>query len=142
MFHDLVQQMFEGGVAAGEFVDFEPGFVQRASNGVLFETLREQGGSNGRMRPSRPLQAADFVLRALLVDQSRPGSMNRRALRWSGPGCRWYRCRWIPRQLGQSNAVFVDGDGTMTAAADPRADGAGVVVQYARRQIAPVQGVG
>jgi hypothetical protein len=36
---------------------------------VLFETLREQGGPGGRIRERRPLQAADFVLRALLVDQ-------------------------------------------------------------------------
>jgi hypothetical protein len=45
--------------------------VQRAVNGVLFETLREQGGPGGRLRERRPLQAADFVLRALLVDQNR-----------------------------------------------------------------------
>jgi hypothetical protein len=45
--------------------------VLRAINGVLFETLREQGGPSGRMRHERPLQAADFVLRSLLVDQSR-----------------------------------------------------------------------
>ena len=55
---------------AGEFVPFEPSFVLRATNGVLFETLREQGGP-GRMRQERPLQAADFVLRSLLVDQTR-----------------------------------------------------------------------
>jgi gamma-glutamyltranspeptidase/glutathione hydrolase len=35
--------------------------------------------------------------------------------------------------MGQSNVVFVNDKGAMTAAADPRADGAGVVVQYARR---------
>jgi len=44
--------------------------VQRAVNGVLFETLREQGGPTGRLRERRPLQAADFVVRALLADQT------------------------------------------------------------------------
>jgi hypothetical protein len=45
--------------------------VQRAINGVLFETLREQGGPAGPIREARPLQAADFVVRSLLVDQAR-----------------------------------------------------------------------
>ncbi|TGD86766.1 TetR/AcrR family transcriptional regulator [Mycolicibacterium sp. CH28] len=71
LFHELVERVVTGGVAAGEFVAFEPGFVQRAINGVLFETLREQGGPGGRVRGRRPLEAADFVLRALLTDQSR-----------------------------------------------------------------------
>ncbi len=44
----------------------------RAINGVLFETLREQGGPSGpRHGTSGRLQAADFVVRSLLVDQSR-----------------------------------------------------------------------
>lgn len=71
LFHDLVESVVHGGCVAGEFVEFEPSFVLRATNGVLFETLREQGGPSGRMRQERPLQAADFVLRSLLVDQSR-----------------------------------------------------------------------
>ncbi|GAS97573.1 transcriptional regulator [Mycolicibacterium canariasense] len=71
MFHDQVERLVEGGRAAGEFVAFEPGFVLRVINGTLFETLREQGGPAGPMHGERPLQAADFVLRALLVDQSR-----------------------------------------------------------------------
>jgi AcrR family transcriptional regulator len=69
VFHELVEHVISSGKAAGEFVEFEPTFVQRAVNGVLFETLREQGGPGGRLRERRPLQAADFVLRALLVDQ-------------------------------------------------------------------------
>ena len=69
LFHELVEHVISSGRQAGEFVDFEPSFVQRAVNGVLFETLREQGGPGGRIRESRPLQAADFVLRGLLVDQ-------------------------------------------------------------------------
>ncbi|MCV7420363.1 TetR/AcrR family transcriptional regulator [Mycobacterium yunnanensis] len=71
LFHDLVESVVHGGCVAGEFVEFEPSFVLRATNGVLFETLREQGGPSGSMRHERPLQAADFVLRSLLVDQSR-----------------------------------------------------------------------
>ena len=68
VFHELVERVVTAGCEAGEFVAFEPGFVQRAMNGVLFETLREQGGPGGRVRGRRPLEAADFVLRALLVD--------------------------------------------------------------------------
>lgn len=69
LFHELVEHVISGGQQAGEFVDFEPSFVQRAVNGVLFETLREQGGPSGRLRERRPLQAADFVVSALLVDK-------------------------------------------------------------------------
>jgi gamma-glutamyltranspeptidase len=35
--------------------------------------------------------------------------------------------------LGHSNVVFLDEDGAMTAASDPRSDGAAVVAQFARR---------
>lgn len=70
LFHELVEHLISSGREAGEFVDFEPSFIQRAVNGVLFETLREQGGPGGSIREQRPLQAADFVLRALLVDPS------------------------------------------------------------------------
>jgi AcrR family transcriptional regulator len=69
LFHELVEHVISSGRKSGEFADFEPSFVQRAVNGVLFETLREQGGPTGRLRERRPLQAADFVVRALLVDQ-------------------------------------------------------------------------
>jgi gamma-glutamyltranspeptidase/glutathione hydrolase len=34
--------------------------------------------------------------------------------------------------LGQTNVVFADGSGSMTAASDPRADGAAVVAHYPR----------
>jgi AcrR family transcriptional regulator len=68
LFHELVERVVSSGREAGEFVDFDPSFVQRAVNGVLFETLREQGGPGGRLRESRPLQAADFVARGLLVE--------------------------------------------------------------------------
>src|SRR5438270_7522514 len=71
LFHELVERLISSGADAGEFVVFEPSFVQRAVNGVLFETLREQGGPGGRMLERRPLQAADFVVRALLVDHTR-----------------------------------------------------------------------
>jgi AcrR family transcriptional regulator len=69
LFHELVEHVILSGRKAGEFSDFEPSFVQRAVNGVMFETLREQGGPTGRLRERRPLQAADFIVRALLVDQ-------------------------------------------------------------------------
>jgi AcrR family transcriptional regulator len=69
LFHELTERLISSGRDAGEFVDFDPSFVQRAMNGVLFEALREQGGPGGRVREGRPLQAADFVVRALLADQ-------------------------------------------------------------------------
>ena len=71
MFHDQIERIIDGGCAAGEFVTCEPSFVVRAINGTLFETLREQGGPSGHMRHERPIQAADFVVRSLLADQSR-----------------------------------------------------------------------
>jgi AcrR family transcriptional regulator len=71
LFHDQVERVIGGGRRAREFVSCEPSFVLRAINGVLFETLREQGGPAGRVRRERPLQAADFVVRSLLVDQAR-----------------------------------------------------------------------
>lgn len=75
LFHDQIEKVIDGGCGAGEFVPFESSFVQRAINGVLFETLREQGGPSGAVRHERPLQAADFVVRSLLVDQSRLGGI-------------------------------------------------------------------
>ena len=68
LYHELVESVIIGGQEAGEFVEAEPGFVLRAINGVMFETLREHGGPGGRVRSQRPLQVADFVVRALLVD--------------------------------------------------------------------------
>lgn len=44
---------------------------------------------------------------------------------------------WVPPHsegLGQSNAVFLDSDRSMTAASDPRSDGSAMVVQFARHQ--------
>lgn len=71
LFHDQIERVIDRGSDAGEFVPCEPSFVVRAINGTLFETLREQGGPSGPTRRDRPLQAADFVVRSLLVDQSR-----------------------------------------------------------------------
>jgi AcrR family transcriptional regulator len=71
LFHEQIERVIDGGSGADEFVPCEPSFVVRAINGTLFETLREQGGPSGAMRRDRPLQAADFVVRSLLVDHSR-----------------------------------------------------------------------
>lgn len=71
IFHEQVERVIGSGSKKGEFVPCEPSFVLRAINGVLFETLREQGGPSRRPRFERPLQAADFVVRSLLVDPSR-----------------------------------------------------------------------
>ncbi|MCG7596275.1 TetR/AcrR family transcriptional regulator [Mycobacterium sp. C3-094] len=71
IFHRQIERVVTGGRRAGEFAAFEPSFVVRAANGVLFETLREQGGPAGPVRRQRPIQAADFVVRSLLTDQDR-----------------------------------------------------------------------
>lgn len=68
LFHRLVESLIIGGQRSGEFVEIDPTFFQRALNGVLFETIREQGGPDGPIRRGRPLDAADFLLRAVLVD--------------------------------------------------------------------------
>ena len=54
LFHELIEHVITSGRGAGEFVDFEPSFVQRAVNGVLFETLREQGGPGGHAPRTTP----------------------------------------------------------------------------------------
>ncbi|WP_293236269.1 gamma-glutamyltransferase [Mycolicibacterium sp.] len=42
--------------------------------------------------------------------------------------------------LGQANVVSIDSNGQLTAAADPRADGSGVVAQYARHVLGSAAG--
>lgn len=71
LLHTLFEQLILQGQSADEFLDFEPGFVQRASTGVQFETLRERGGPSEAIQQSRPLQTADFVLSAILTDSTR-----------------------------------------------------------------------
>jgi AcrR family transcriptional regulator len=71
LFHELIESVVAGGQQATEFLDFEPSFVTRAINGVMFESLREQGGPTGGLRETRPLQAADFLVGGLLVTRSR-----------------------------------------------------------------------
>ena len=70
-FHKQVERMIRGGKRDDEFLSLEPNFVVRAINGVLFETLREQGGPSGTVHRQRPLQAADFVVRSLLAEPTR-----------------------------------------------------------------------
>ena len=38
----------------------------------------------------------------------------------------------LTESLGQTNVVFADAKGTLTAASDPRSDGAAVVAHYPR----------
>ncbi len=49
-----------------------------------------------------------------------------------GAGLRLTEIAARSENLGQTNVVFVDGSGSMTAASDPRSDGAGVVAHYPR----------
>jgi gamma-glutamyltranspeptidase/glutathione hydrolase len=50
----------------------------------------------------------------------------------SGAGLRSTEVAAHTESLGQTNVVFVDDSGSMTAASDPRSDGAGVVAHYPR----------
>ncbi|MBJ7337358.1 TetR/AcrR family transcriptional regulator [Mycolicibacterium sp.] len=75
LYHRQVESVIDEGCQAGEFVPSESSFVLRAINGVLFETLREQGGPSGPVRHQRPLQAADFVVRSMLTEPSRLGDI-------------------------------------------------------------------
>lgn len=84
LFHELMERVIIRGQEAGEFVDVEPSFVQRAVNGVLFETLREQGGPSGQIRGARPLQAADFVLRAVSSDPTQLAAVRESTIRRLG----------------------------------------------------------
>jgi gamma-glutamyltranspeptidase/glutathione hydrolase len=49
-----------------------------------------------------------------------------------GAGLRLTEIAARSENLGQTNVVFVDDSGSMTAASDPRSDGAGVVAHYPR----------
>jgi AcrR family transcriptional regulator len=84
LFHELMERVIIRGQEAREFVDVDPSFVQRAVNGVLFETLREQGGPSGQIRAARPLQAADFVLRAVLSDPTQLAAVREATIRRLG----------------------------------------------------------
>ncbi|MCU1569369.1 MAG: putative transcriptional regulatory protein [Naasia sp.] len=80
-FHRLTTELVAGGSAAGEFIPVDAGFVQRAQAGITFEGMRERGPAPSSSFAHRPLQTADFVVRAVLVDPSRLESVRAASLR-------------------------------------------------------------
>ena len=70
-FHEAVRALVRGGIAAGEFRDVDPEFVQRAVTGLQFEGMRERETSATAPVAERPLQLSDFILRAVLADPAR-----------------------------------------------------------------------
>ncbi len=70
-FHDEVRALVEDGVRAGEFMDVDAEFVQRAITGLQFEGMRERETNASAPVAHRPLQVSDFILRAILDDPSR-----------------------------------------------------------------------
>ena len=75
--HAHIRSLVHDGIAAGEFRAIDPDFVQRAVIGLQFEAMRERETTAGAPVAERPLQAADFVLRAVLVDPERTEEVRR-----------------------------------------------------------------
>jgi AcrR family transcriptional regulator len=69
--HGHIEAMVESGTVAGEFRPIDPEFVRRAVIGLQFEAMRERELNTEAPISQRPLQVADFVLRAILFDPDR-----------------------------------------------------------------------
>jgi AcrR family transcriptional regulator len=74
--HSLTQDVVAAGIEAGEFVQVDVVFVQRAATGILNASMRERG-SEPVAESERPLQLADFVLAALLPERGRLDEIRR-----------------------------------------------------------------
>ncbi|KTR96372.1 hypothetical protein NS220_02335 [Microbacterium testaceum] len=70
-FHEEVRALVASGIRAGEFMDVDAEFVQRAITGLQFEGMRERETNASAPVAHRPLQVSDFILRAVLVDPFR-----------------------------------------------------------------------
>ncbi|MDQ1124040.1 TetR/AcrR family transcriptional regulator [Microbacterium trichothecenolyticum] len=70
-FHEEVRALVVEGIRAGEFMDVDAEFVQRAITGLQFEGMRERETNASAPVAHRPLQVSDFILRAVLVDPFR-----------------------------------------------------------------------
>jgi AcrR family transcriptional regulator len=70
-FHEEVRALVASGIRAGEFMDVDAEFVQRAITGLQFEGMRERETNASAPVAHRPLQVSDFILRAILDDPSR-----------------------------------------------------------------------
>ena len=96
--------------------------------------LREVGGATAEAAVSAPravvgLQADGATVDSVTVESDLPTAA------FESIGHAGLDARRVPahtESLGHANVVVIDADGSMTAAADPRADGAAVVVHYPR----------
>ncbi|KQR19207.1 hypothetical protein ASF79_16215 [Agreia sp. Leaf335] len=79
--HAQIEALVDAGIAAGEFQSVDPEFVQRAVIGLQFEAMREREINAQAPVSQRPLQVADFVLRAILVRPDRLESVGELARR-------------------------------------------------------------
>ncbi len=61
--HDLTRELIDAGIAGGELVPFDTGFVQHAITRALLEVVRERGAAPSTAPAARALDVADFVLR-------------------------------------------------------------------------------
>jgi AcrR family transcriptional regulator len=75
--HAHIRSFVRDGMAAGEFRTIDPEFVQRAVIGLQFESMRERETSVSAPVTDRPLQAADFILRAVLINPERLEGLRR-----------------------------------------------------------------
>ena len=98
--------------------------------------MRSGGGEGAEAAVSAPravvgLQVDGGTADSVTVESDMPLGGNR----FGRPGPVWTRprSRLTPRALGQTNVVFADIGGSMTAASDPRSDGAAVVAHYPDR---------
>jgi AcrR family transcriptional regulator len=73
--HRLIQSLVSDGVSAGDYVPIDPGFAERAITALLLGSMRDRG-ETPQIDSERPLQVADFVLRGLLADPDRVGSLH------------------------------------------------------------------
>jgi AcrR family transcriptional regulator len=75
--HEATRALVASGVAAGEFRDVDPEFVQRAFTGLQFEGMRERETNATAPVSERPLQLADFILMGVLADVGRLAEVRR-----------------------------------------------------------------
>ena len=82
--HANIRLRVQRGIEAREFKPVDPDFVQGAVNGLQFEGMRKREINRDAAVSEWPLQVADFILRAILLDTSMLPDARRTALRYLG----------------------------------------------------------
>ncbi|WP_216364298.1 TetR/AcrR family transcriptional regulator [Subtercola boreus] len=77
--HANIRHLVERGIEAHEFQAIDVDFVQGAVNGLQFEGMRKREINRDAPVSKWPLQVADFILRAILVDPSTLADVRRTA---------------------------------------------------------------